>query len=135
MNLDSVPEVSISFLNEDSQDDSQINSILSQRTEMSSAGNDSFIVFQVTDESHGSSESQLSEFSDDSSSLDQHSTTFSKDTTLELTGDSLQRQGRLLLVSLLENFCSLYDRNPEKNHKLFVILCRKLSSMGVILFK
>ena len=41
-------------------------------------------------------------------------------------------QCRLLLVSLLDNFCSMYDRNPRKNQKLFSSLCRKLSSMGVL---
>lgn len=40
-------------------------------------------------------------------------------------------QGRLLLVSLLENFCDLYDQDPEKNRRLFLALCRRLSSMGV----
>lgn len=50
----------------------------------------------------------------------------------ETEPDYVQRQGRLLLVSLLENFCSLYDKNPKKNHKLFLILCRKLSSMGIL---
>lgn len=41
-------------------------------------------------------------------------------------------QCRLLLVSLLDNFCSLYDRNPAKNQKLFSLLCRKLYSMGIL---
>lgn len=41
-------------------------------------------------------------------------------------------QCRLLLVSLLDNFCSMYDRNPRKNQKLFSSLCRKLSSMGIL---
>jgi serine/threonine protein kinase len=41
-------------------------------------------------------------------------------------------QSRLLLVSLLDNFCSLYDRNPVKNQRLFSILCRKLCSMGIL---
>lgn len=40
-------------------------------------------------------------------------------------------QGRLLLVSLLENFCDLYDQDPDKNRRLFLALCRRLSSMGV----
>lgn len=60
----------------------------------------------------------------------------SSDTSAELPRephmDPLKRQGRLLLVSLLENFCSLYDKNREKNHKLFLTLCRKLSSMGIL---
>lgn len=41
-------------------------------------------------------------------------------------------QGRLLLVSLLENFCALYDRDPRKNKKLFLSLCRKLHLMGIL---
>ncbi len=40
--------------------------------------------------------------------------------------------GRLLLVSLLENFCLLYDTNPERNHKTFYIICKTLSAMGII---
>ncbi|KAI9223278.1 kinase-like domain-containing protein [Blastocladiella britannica] len=39
-------------------------------------------------------------------------------------------QARLLLVSLLENFCQLY--NPSDNQLLFQILCEKLSLMGII---
>ncbi|CAG8514796.1 12224_t:CDS:10 [Acaulospora morrowiae] len=46
--------------------------------------------------------------------------------------ESKRRQGRLLLVSLLEDFCSLYDSNPEKNHKLFYAICKSLSAMGII---
>lgn len=46
--------------------------------------------------------------------------------------EQLRHQGRLLLVSLLENFCSLYDRNPQKNQRLFLSLCRKLSAMGIL---
>lgn len=41
-------------------------------------------------------------------------------------------QCRLLLVSLLDNFCSMYDRNPKKNQKLFSTLCKKLSTMGIL---
>lgn len=41
-------------------------------------------------------------------------------------------QGRLLLVSLLENFCDLYDQDPEKNKRLFLALCKRLYSMGVL---
>ena len=41
-------------------------------------------------------------------------------------------QCRLLLVSLLDNFCSLYDRNPDKNRRLFSLLCRKLCTMGIL---
>ncbi|RHZ77885.1 hypothetical protein Glove_169g48 [Diversispora epigaea] len=46
--------------------------------------------------------------------------------------DSKRRQGRLLFVSLLENFCLLYDSNPERNHKLFYIICKTLSAMGIV---
>ncbi|CAG8435853.1 673_t:CDS:2 [Funneliformis caledonium] len=46
--------------------------------------------------------------------------------------ESKRRQGRLLLVSLLENFCLLYDTNPERNHKTFYIICKTLSAMGII---
>ncbi|ORY47322.1 kinase-like protein [Rhizoclosmatium globosum] len=42
------------------------------------------------------------------------------------------KQGRLLLVCLLENFCMLYDQSPERNKKLFFTLCKQLSSMGII---
>ncbi|KAI8609407.1 hypothetical protein BC830DRAFT_1150666 [Chytriomyces sp. MP71] len=42
------------------------------------------------------------------------------------------KQGRLLLVSLLENFCMLYDQSPERNKKLFFVLCKQLSAMGII---
>jgi hypothetical protein len=42
------------------------------------------------------------------------------------------RQGRLLLVSLLENFCMLYDQSPERNRRLFFVLCKQLSAMGII---
>ena len=43
-----------------------------------------------------------------------------------------QSQGRLLLVSLLENFCDMYDRRPEKNRRLYLSLCRRLSTMGIL---
>jgi hypothetical protein len=42
-----------------------------------------------------------------------------------------KKQGQLLLVSLLENFCRFYDRSPERNRKLFFAICKKLSEMGV----
>lgn len=135
MTAQSVPEISVTFMNEESMDDSEISSVLSQVSESSSAEmNHSFIVFQVSENSNDVSSSTLDHSKSSENShefLSRDSSIFSKDTSLEVAGDSLQRQGRLLLVSLLENFCSLYDRNPEKNHKLFVILCRKLSSMGV----
>lgn len=41
-------------------------------------------------------------------------------------------QARLLLVSLLENFCSLYDKDPVKNTRLFLTLCKKLCSLGIL---
>ncbi|KAJ1565926.1 Eukaryotic translation initiation factor 2-alpha kinase [Nowakowskiella sp. JEL0078] len=40
------------------------------------------------------------------------------------------KQGRLLLVSLLENFCALYNSSP--NRSLFLALCRQLKNMGII---
>lgn len=43
------------------------------------------------------------------------------------------KQGKLLLVSLLENFCDLYDSNQMKNKRLFSAICMQLSSMGVLL--
>lgn len=33
--------------------------------------------------------------------------------------ENKRRQGKLLLVSLLDNFCLLYDQSPERNRKLF----------------
>ena len=56
----------------------------------------------------------------------------------ELNGDDVvssfspNDQARLLLVSLLENFCSLYDKDPVKNTRLFLTLCKKLSSLGIL---
>ncbi|KAI9184103.1 hypothetical protein H9P43_003156 [Blastocladiella emersonii ATCC 22665] len=41
-----------------------------------------------------------------------------------------RNQARLLLVSLLENFCMLYS--PDDNRMLFQLLCEKLSQMGII---
>lgn len=47
--------------------------------------------------------------------------------------DKKYRQGQILLVSLLENFCSLVaDTSKAQTQKLFYILCSKLSEMGVI---
>ncbi|KAJ3089209.1 Eukaryotic translation initiation factor 2-alpha kinase [Quaeritorhiza haematococci] len=42
------------------------------------------------------------------------------------------RQGRLLLVSLLENFCELFDQAPERSRVLFFTICKQLSNMGII---
>ncbi|KAI8846233.1 hypothetical protein BC829DRAFT_270754 [Chytridium lagenaria] len=47
--------------------------------------------------------------------------------------DRRLRQGRLLLVSLLENFCMLYDQSPERNRRLFFVLCKQLSAMGILI--
>lgn len=59
------------------------------------------------------------------------------------TGDR-HKQSKLLLVSLLENFCSLYDKNPILNQRLFFAICQqylhyrsccshyRLSAIGVI---
>ncbi|KAJ1958372.1 hypothetical protein IWQ62_004910 [Dispira parvispora] len=41
-------------------------------------------------------------------------------------------QGRILLVSLLENFCMLYHKSPQRNRELFFTLCKMLYSMGII---
>ncbi|KAL1915790.1 uncharacterized protein VTP21DRAFT_6549 [Calcarisporiella thermophila] len=46
--------------------------------------------------------------------------------------ESRRRQGRLLLVSLLENFCMVYGQSPERNRKLFFTLCKALSLVGII---
>ncbi len=80
---------------------------------------------------------EFDESSCDLSSMELPSRTISVSPPKILVDDSKQietqkRQGRLLLVSLLENFCSLYDKNPAKNHRLFLVLCRKLSSMGIL---
>jgi hypothetical protein len=37
--------------------------------------------------------------------------------------ENKRRQGKLLLVSLLDNFCLLYDQSPERNRKLFYGEC------------
>ncbi|TPX71470.1 hypothetical protein SpCBS45565_g01126 [Spizellomyces sp. 'palustris'] len=52
--------------------------------------------------------------------------------TYKRVQDRKTRQGRLLLVSLLENFCTLYDESPERNRRLFYVICKQLHSMGVI---
>ncbi|KAI8599326.1 kinase-like domain-containing protein, partial [Dissophora ornata] len=46
--------------------------------------------------------------------------------------ENKRRQGKLLLVSLLDNFCVLYDQSPERNRKLFFVICKTLSNMGII---
>lgn len=42
------------------------------------------------------------------------------------------RHGRLLLTALLENFCKLYESNPRRSERLFSVLCKTLSSMGIL---
>lgn len=49
---------------------------------------------------------------------------------LQLDEDK-QRQAKLLLVALLENFCLLYKDSPHRNRHLFLAICKTLSSMGV----
>jgi hypothetical protein len=46
--------------------------------------------------------------------------------------ENRRRQGRLLLVSLLEHFCQLYDQSPDQSRQLFFMICRALSNMGII---
>ncbi|KAF9426811.1 hypothetical protein BGZ94_005989 [Podila epigama] len=46
--------------------------------------------------------------------------------------ENKRRQGKLLLVSLLDNFCLLYDQSPERSRKLFYVICKTLSNMGII---
>lgn len=51
---------------------------------------------------------------------------------ISFTDDGKRRQAKLLLVSLLENFCLLYDESPHRNRKLFLVICKTLSSMGIV---
>lgn len=46
--------------------------------------------------------------------------------------ETLQQQGRLLLVALLENFCALYHKESSQNRRLFMLLCKRLCAMGVL---
>ncbi|KAI8351582.1 hypothetical protein B0O80DRAFT_108542 [Mortierella sp. GBAus27b] len=46
--------------------------------------------------------------------------------------ENKRRQGKLLLVSLLDNFCLLYEQSPERSRKLFYVICKTLSNMGII---
>jgi hypothetical protein len=55
----------------------------------------------------------------------------SQENAVTMDPKQVNGQGRLLLVSLLENFCDLYDQDPDKNRRMFLALCRRLSSMGV----
>ena len=41
-------------------------------------------------------------------------------------------QAHILLVSLLDNFCSMYDTQQEKNSLLFMTLCKQLTKMGIL---
>ncbi|KAJ1656336.1 hypothetical protein IWQ61_004074 [Dispira simplex] len=50
----------------------------------------------------------------------------------EPTSSTVTNQGRILLVSLLENFCMLYHKSPQRNRELFFTLCKTLYSMGII---
>ncbi len=43
-----------------------------------------------------------------------------------------EQQGSLLVLCLLERFCQVFDRDPEKNKALFHAMCRMLSRSGVI---
>ncbi|KAJ1674655.1 hypothetical protein EV182_002835, partial [Spiromyces aspiralis] len=42
------------------------------------------------------------------------------------------QQSQILFVSLLENFCQTYDRDPRRNRLLFFKICQRLCSMGII---
>lgn len=46
--------------------------------------------------------------------------------------ESGDRHGRLLLAALLENFCRLYEADPKKSERLFSVLCKTLSAMGIL---
>jgi hypothetical protein len=53
-------------------------------------------------------------------------------TTAKKDSARKSKQGQLLLVALLENFCMLHDQPHEQNQALFLILCKQLSRMGII---
>lgn len=46
--------------------------------------------------------------------------------------DAGDRHGRLLLAALLENFCRLYEADSKKAERLFSVLCKTLSAMGIL---
>ncbi|CCG82168.1 Eukaryotic translation initiation factor 2-alpha kinase 2 [Taphrina deformans PYCC 5710] len=46
--------------------------------------------------------------------------------------ESGDRHGRLLLAALLENFCRLYEADSNKAERLFSVLCKTLSAMGIL---
>ncbi len=48
--------------------------------------------------------------------------------------DPHHRQSQLLLVSLLEQFCSVYEHTSDKKSQLFLEICKKLSFLGIIKF-
>ncbi|KAI0232684.1 hypothetical protein L0F63_004665 [Massospora cicadina] len=52
--------------------------------------------------------------------------------TSSFDDEGRRRQSKLLLVSLLENFCLLYDESPHHNRHLFLVICKMLSSMGIV---
>ncbi|XP_031565352.1 eukaryotic translation initiation factor 2-alpha kinase 1-like [Actinia tenebrosa] len=57
-------------------------------------------------------------------------------TANDINSSVLALEGRvpnyLLLVSLLEHLCSLYERNPEKSRKIFNVVCEQLARMKVM---
>lgn len=55
-----------------------------------------------------------------------------EDSQQQVARNGAYEQAQLLLVSLLENFCALYDRNPDKNQRLFISLCKQLWGMGIL---
>ena len=73
-------------------------------------------------------ESPVASDEDEEDALEDHATTETGQANDIVKANG---QGRLLLVSLLENFCDLYDQDPEKNKRLFLALCKRLKSLGV----
>lgn len=73
----------------------------------------------------------LLKFGDEEGEREEKDDESSNEDALTVDPKQVNGQGRLLLVSLLENFCDLYDQDPDKNRRLFLALCRRLSSMGV----
>jgi hypothetical protein len=129
VNLSSSCEENLVFAEDDSCG-SQIHDIPLENIEFEIKDDDG-VVFTIN-QSYSTSDVECS----DEEELPNRKISIQSPTSLKSDEDidveNLRRQGRLLLVSLLENFCSLYDKNPGKNHKLFLILCRKLSSMGIL---
>lgn len=52
--------------------------------------------------------------------------------TIQQFKERKNQQTKLLLVSLLENFCSMYEQNSHDSRQLFFSICKKLSQMGII---